>query len=88
MSVSTTHLATLQPGHIATIARLNTSPGLHQRLLALGFRTGRQVTMLRHSWLAGPVHVRVGTTEVMLRRRDAQNIEIAPLHNRDNTAGD
>ncbi len=76
MSVSHPHLATLKPGHIATIASLNTSSGLHQRLLALGFRQGRQVTMLRRSWFAGPVHVRVGTTEVMMRRRDAQDVKI------------
>lgn len=79
MSSSHAHLTTLKPGHIAVIASLDTSPGLHQRLLALGFRQGRQVTMLRQSWFSGPVHVRLGTTEVMMRRRDAQNIKIAPL---------
>lgn len=73
------HLATLKPGHRAVIAHLDTSSGLHQRLLALGFRQGRQVTMLRRSWLSGPVHVRVGTTEVMLRQREAQQIGIAPM---------
>lgn len=73
------HLATLKTGQIAIITSLNTSVGLHQRLLALGFRQGRQVTMLRQAWLSGPVHVRVGTTEVMMRRNDAQNIAVAPL---------
>lgn len=73
------HLAALKPGRTAIITNLDTSPGLHQRLLALGFRQGRQVQMLRRSWFSGPVHVRVGTTEVMMRRRDAQNIVIAPL---------
>lgn len=48
-------------------------------ILALGFRQGRKVTMLRQAWLSGPVHVRVGTTEVMMRRHDAQNIAIAPI---------
>jgi ferrous iron transport protein A len=72
-------LAALKPGHIGMIASLDTSPGLHQRLLALGFRQGRKVTMLRQSGLLGPIHVRVGTTEVMIRRRDAQNVTISPL---------
>lgn len=78
MLASHSHLATLKPGHRATIVSLNASAGLYQRLLALGFRQGRQVEMLRHSWLAGPVHVRVGTTEVMMRRQDAQNVLILP----------
>ncbi|HIK44162.1 MAG TPA: ferrous iron transport protein A [Leptolyngbyaceae cyanobacterium M65_K2018_010] len=71
-------LSALRPGHSATIAHLDTDPGLHQRLLALGFRQGRSVKMLRKSRFAGPVHVRVGTTEVMMRRREAHNIHIAP----------
>uniref|UniRef100_B8HKG3 FeoA family protein n=1 Tax=Cyanothece sp. (strain PCC 7425 / ATCC 29141) TaxID=395961 RepID=B8HKG3_CYAP4 len=79
MSKPNQHLASLKPGDVATIASLETSPGLHQRLLALGFRQGRQVIMLRQSWLSGPVHVRVGTTEVMMRRREAQSIKITPL---------
>jgi ferrous iron transport protein A len=79
MSASHFHLAALKPGHIAVITSLTMSPQLRQRLLALGFRQGRQVTMLRRSGLAGPLHVRVGTTEVMMRQRDAQHIAIAPL---------
>jgi len=79
MSQTTYHLAALKTGQIAIITSLDTSVGLHQRLLALGFRQGRQVTMLRQAWLSGPVHVRVGTTEVMMRRHDAQNIAIAPI---------
>ncbi|WP_448570553.1 FeoA family protein [Trichothermofontia sp.] len=75
----TEHLAYLKPGHTATILSMDASPGLYHRLLALGFRHGRQVKMLRRSWWSGPVHVRVGTTEVMLRRHDAQRIGIAPL---------
>lgn len=76
MSTSLSHLAALKPGHVGTIVNLNSSSGLDQRLLALGFRQGRQVTMLRRSWFSGPVHVRVGTTEVMMRQRDAQNVKV------------
>ncbi|BAY30231.1 FeoA family protein [Nostoc carneum NIES-2107] len=77
--MSKTHLAALQPGQIATILHLQSEPGLHQRLLALGFRTGRQVEMIRHGWLSGPLHVRIGTTEVMLRRREAQEVGITDV---------
>ncbi|MBO1051377.1 FeoA family protein [Dolichospermum sp. UHCC 0684] len=37
----------LQPGQIATITQLHSESGLQQRLLAMGFRTGRQIVMLR-----------------------------------------
>lgn len=79
MSALHHHLATLKPGQMATIAHLDLSPRLHQRLLALGFRQGRKVTLLRRSWFAGPIHVRVGTTEVMMRQQDAQKIKIVHL---------
>lgn len=88
MSKPNYHLADLQSEHTAVIANLDMSPGVHQRLLALGFRQGRQVKMLRRSWLSGSVHVRVGTTEVMLRRRDAQNIAIVPLLSKNTTVGE
>ncbi len=76
MSASYSHLAALKPGHIAIITSLNLPSQFRQRLLALGFRQGRQVTMLRRSAFAGPIHVRIGTTEVMLRRRDAQQVNV------------
>lgn len=76
MSASPLHLAALKPGHVATITSLDLSTQMHQRLLALGFRQGRQVTMLRRSAFAGPIHVRIGTTEVMMRLRDAQNVKV------------
>ncbi len=74
-----TDLASLQPGQMGTIVHLHTEPGLHQRLLALGFRTGRQVLMIRRGWLSGPLHVRIGTTEVMLRRREAREVGITDV---------
>ncbi len=88
MSKPNYYLADLKSGHTAFIANLDMSPGLQQRLLAMGFRQGRQVKMLRRSWLSGPVHVRVGTTEVMLRLQDAQNIMIAPLLSNNTTIGE
>jgi ferrous iron transport protein A len=72
------HLALLEPGQVGTISEIQTEPGLHQRLSALGFRVGRQVTLLRRAWLSGPLHIRIGTTEVMVRRRDARAVGIAP----------
>ena len=74
-----TELASLKPGETALISGLVAEEGLQQRLLALGFRTGRPVLMIRKAWLSGPLHIRVGTTEVMVRRRDAKAIQVTNI---------
>jgi Fe2+ transport system protein FeoA len=42
---------------------------LQRRLKALGFRPGADVEILRDVW-PFPLHIRVGMTEVMVRRKD------------------
>jgi ferrous iron transport protein A len=69
-------LTSLKPLETAVIAGIKTEAAMSARLLALGFRAGREIKMLRKAPFGGPVHVRVGTTEVMLRRRDAQSIHL------------
>jgi ferrous iron transport protein A len=73
------YLASLQPQQIATISHLEPETGFNQRLQALGFRVGQQVVMLRKAWFSGPVHVRVGMTEVILRRQEAQKIAVTNI---------
>jgi len=71
-----TTLAALQPGELATIVSIHAEQALHLRLLALGFRTGKQIEMIRKASFSGPLQVRVGTTDVMLRRKEAAKIEV------------
>jgi ferrous iron transport protein A len=77
--MSPIHLGNLLPGQSATISGILADDKLQQRLRALGFRTSRQVVMIRRAAFSGPLHVRVGTTEVMLRRNDAQEIKITNI---------
>jgi ferrous iron transport protein A len=35
------------------------------------------VHVLRRGWWSGPLHLRVGMTELMLRRRDASSVALA-----------
>ena len=70
-------LADLGPGASGTVASLTADPGLRQRLEALGLRPGQPVKVLRRGWWSGPLHVRVGMTELMLRRRDAACVALA-----------
>jgi len=71
-----TTLATLKPGDSATIVAIHAEEALHQRLLALGFRSGKQVEIIRKASFAGPLQVRIGTTDILLRRVEAAKIAV------------
>jgi len=45
------------------------SPTLSQRYQAMGFIPGAKVVILRDNW-PFPLHVSVGSTEYMVRRKD------------------
>ena len=64
----------LDPGESGTILALEASEELYQRLVALGLCIGKSVRLLRRARFGGPLHVRVGTTELMLRTREAHCI--------------
>ncbi|MGF1676348.1 MAG: ferrous iron transport protein A [Rivularia sp. (in: cyanobacteria)] len=69
-------LSSLKVGETAVILELSGEPSLQQRLLALGFRPGKRIKILRKAWLNGPLHIKIGTTEVMVRRRDTSAIKV------------
>lgn len=69
-------LATLHPGDIATIVSIHAEEALHQRLLALGFRTGKQIELIRKASFSGPLQVRIGTTDIVLRKSEALKIKV------------
>ncbi len=68
-----THLA---PGHEGVIAGVDAPEGLRKRLAALGFRAGRTVRLVRQAALAGPLQVRLGSTDVALRPQEAEGIQL------------
>ena len=67
-------LDVLRPGEQASIVALAAEPDLYRRLAALGLRAGKQVSVLRRARFSGPLLIRVGTTDIMLRARDARCI--------------
>ena len=69
-------LSHLIAGQSATIAALDAHNELYLRLTALGFRVGKQVQLLRSAAFSGPLHVRVGTTDIMLRRREGDRVRL------------
>ena len=69
-------LAALHPGESGTILALRASEELRRRLAALGVREGKHVHILRRGRFAGPLLIRVGTTDLMMRRTDASCIQV------------
>jgi ferrous iron transport protein A len=69
-------LSSLQPGEIATIIAIHTDEALHQRLLAMGFRAGKQIELIRKARFSGPLQVRIGTTDILLRKAEAEKITV------------
>jgi ferrous iron transport protein A len=69
-------LSHLHPGDTATIVSVHAEESLHQRLQALGFRSGKQIELIRKASFSGPLQVRIGTTDILLRRSEAAKIKV------------
>ncbi len=70
------NLAQLPPGSRVLIQGVNADNDLRARLSALGLAVGKEVDVLRRAGLNGPLHLRAGTTEVILRRSEAAKIQV------------
>ena len=68
----------LQVGEQGKIVAIQADTELKQRLAALGLRMGCTFHVLRKAGFGGPVHVRVGTTEVIMRLNEAKRILATP----------
>jgi ferrous iron transport protein A len=73
------HLDALKPGQTAIIDRIHAEQALSQRLSALGFRAGKQLEVIRQAAFNGPLHVRIGSTDVIIRLQDAKAIHLHPI---------
>ncbi len=69
-------LSQLAIGKNATIAAIEAEELLYHRLSALGFRVGKPLSVIRRANFNGPLHVRLGTTDVILRDSEAARIHL------------
>ncbi len=72
-------LDSIDPGHYAVVTQVRAHGALLHRLAALGLREGNILCVVRRAHLGGPIHVRIGTTELFLRRGDARHVEVRRL---------
>lgn len=66
----------LKPGEFAIISKIEAEESLFYRLNALGFRVGKKIELIRRASFNGPLQVRIGATEIILRISEAQHIRI------------
>lgn len=69
----------LKTGESATIKAVNAGKGLIERLAALGFRSGKKIEIIRRASFNGPLQVRIGSTDIILRGSEAHLIQVQDL---------
>lgn len=74
--MSMVRLSELAIGQQGIIGDMDAEGQFRQRLQSLGFRVGKEVQLIRQALFGGPLQVRVGSVNVMLRRCDAASIQI------------
>ncbi|MEJ2576086.1 MAG: FeoA family protein [Gammaproteobacteria bacterium] len=75
----------LPDGVPARVVRLDAVDGLAARMRALGLRPGRELAVVRRSRLGGPLQIRVGTTDFIIRPHDARLVAVEPVDEPDRT---
>lgn len=69
-------LSALRPNQSGHIVSLGRDHPMRRRLLELGFVRGARVTVVRTAPLGDPVELRVGSTDLALRRADLAGITV------------
>lgn len=69
----------LKIGERAAIVLIDADEAFRQRLAALGFRRGNQIELIRKARFSGPLQIRIGTTDLMLRLQEAAKIKVQKL---------
>ncbi|NOT14870.1 MAG: ferrous iron transport protein A [Methylotenera sp.] len=69
-------LSQLESGQSGIILAIEAEESLFHRLSALGFRVGKPLSLIRRANFNGPLHVRLGSTDIVLRIADAMRIQV------------
>lgn len=65
-------------GRCGTIVLVDADQDLAARMSALGLYAGRRVRVIRRSPFQGPIQVRTGQTDLIIRRSEAEHIQMCP----------
>jgi ferrous iron transport protein A len=67
----------LQAGEVAKIASVTADEALKARISGLGLRIGQEVAVIRRARMGGPLQIRVGHTDILMRPEQANLIKLA-----------
>lgn len=67
----------IEPGSSALILDVDAEPALRTRIEAMGLRVGREIKVVRRARGGGPLQVRVGMTDLIIRPAQARMIQVA-----------
>jgi ferrous iron transport protein A len=61
------------------VTRIRTGGEVGKRLADMGFTQGAEGAVVRSGFLRGPIHVRIRGYDLILRRSEAERIEVEPV---------
>ena len=67
----------LKAGEVAKIASVTADEALKARISGLGLRIGQEVAVIRRARMGGPLQIRVGHTDILMRPEQADLINLA-----------
>ena len=67
----------LKAGEVAKIISVSADEALKARINGLGLRIGQEVAVIRRACMGGPLQVRVGHTDILMRPEQANLINLA-----------
>ena len=73
-----TQLDQLPVGLSAMVCYIEAQAELTARLRALGIKPGNRISIVRSAPLSGPLQIRAGQTDIILRRAEAAAIHVNP----------
>ena len=71
-------LNVLPAGRCGTILSIDAPEELTARMRAMGLQPGRRIKVIRRSPFQGPIQVRSGQTDIIIRRAEAAVIQMQP----------
>jgi len=69
-------LAEIPVGKTVTVQNIEFDEQFCKRCFAMGLRCDARVTVIRRALFNGPIHIRIGTTELALRKSLAKLIKV------------
>lgn len=74
-----TLLSACTKGGCATVAKINATGALKQRLISFGLMKGAQIVMLECGLTKSTFEIKIGSVNIALRREEAELIEVCDV---------